>query len=220
VLTPFEQLTVGSNNLSTRFSGIIDDQGFGGSLAKVGTGKLVLSGANNYSNGTTISGGALLVGNRRGSATGSGAVQVLSGILGGAGSIAGPVTIGTGSGEGAFLAPSKGSGPKTLRILSPITLQSDATYNYKMNTRQAIGDRVIANGVTIESSAQISITFVGHRVMTVGTVFTLFSNTAVTPISGIFANLADGSTLTIGSNTLQASYSGGDGNDLTLTVVP
>ena len=30
----------------------------------------------------------------------------------------------------------------------------------------------------------------------------------------------DGGTITIGSNTFQADYAGGDGNDLTLTVVP
>ena len=35
-----------------------------------------------------------------------------------------------------------------------------------------------------------------------------------------FSNLPDGSTVTIGSNTFQADYEGGDGNDLTLTVVP
>ena len=39
-------------------------------------------------------------------------------------------------------------------------------------------------------------------------------------ISGTFANLPDGSTFTVGRNTLQANYKGGDGNDLTLTVVP
>ncbi len=48
----------------------------------------------------------------------------------------------------------------------------------------------------------------------------MISNTAATPISGTFANLADGSTLTAGHNKFQVSYSGGDGNDLTLTVVP
>jgi hypothetical protein len=50
--------------------------------------------------------------------------------------------------------------------------------------------------------------------------FTVIDNTAATPIAGTFANLADGSTITIGSNTFQAGYEGGDGNDLTLTVVP
>lgn len=53
-----------------------------------------------------------------------------------------------------------------------------------------------------------------------GTVLTAIDNTAATPIAGTFSNLADGSTFTIGSNTFQASYESGTGNDLTLTVVP
>ena len=44
------------------------------------------------------------------------------------------------------------------------------------------------------------------------------NNMAVTPIAGTFANLPDGGTITTGSNTFQANYEGGDGNDLTLTV--
>ena len=35
-----------------------------------------------------------------------------------------------------------------------------------------------------------------------------------------FANLPDGSTFTAAHNNFQVSYSGGDANDLTLTVVP
>jgi hypothetical protein len=46
------------------------------------------------------------------------------------------------------------------------------------------------------------------------------TDTASSAISGTFANLADDSTVTVGVNKLQVSYSGGDGNDLTLTVVP
>ena len=44
-------LTVGSNNLSTTFSGVIQD---GGSLTKVGRGTLILTNANTYTGGTTI----------------------------------------------------------------------------------------------------------------------------------------------------------------------
>jgi hypothetical protein len=38
-------LTVASNNLSTTFSGIIEDSGYGGSLTKIGTGTLDLMGS-------------------------------------------------------------------------------------------------------------------------------------------------------------------------------
>ena len=58
------QLTVGSNNLSTEVSGEIQDGGsFGGSgasLVKVGTGTLTLSGNNSYTGATTISAGTVM----------------------------------------------------------------------------------------------------------------------------------------------------------------
>ena len=38
-------------------------------------------------------------------------------------------------------------------------------------------------------------------------------------ISGTFTNLPDGGSIIIGNNAYQANYQGGDGNDLTLTVV-
>src|SRR5439155_5297353 len=69
-------LTVGSNNLSTTFSGVIQDSG---SLTKIGTGILTLIGANTYAGGTTINGGTLLVNNKSDSGTGSDAVQVNAG---------------------------------------------------------------------------------------------------------------------------------------------
>lgn len=218
VLLGSNQLTVGSTNLSTQFSGVIQDDG---SLVKSGAAVLTLSGANTYTGGTTVLSGTLEVHNNTGSATGSGAVLVAGGVLSGKGIISGAVTIGTGSGAGAFLAPGKGgSKPTTLTVQSTLTFNSDGSYICQLNTSKGRSDQVIANGVTIDSGAMFTLTVVANKKLSAGKVFTLINNTAATPISGTFANLADGSTVTIGPNKFQVSYSGGDGNDLTLTVVP
>ena len=218
-------LTVGNNNLNTLFSGVVQDGGpfggTGGSLSKIGNSRLTLSGANTYTGGTTVTAGGLKVSNPTGSATGTGAVGVNAGTLRGGGIIGGTVTIGTGSGSGAFLAPGQGaSKPTTLTIQSALTIQADGTYTYKLNLKKAKADKVVANGVTINSSALFSFLKVSRGTLTPGTVFTAIDNTAATPIAGTFSNLADGSTFTAGNNTFQVDYQGGDGNDLTLTVVP
>ena len=55
-----DTLTVGGNNTSTTFSGVIRDSGGGPlSLTKQGTGVLTLSGANDYRGATTIAAGTL-----------------------------------------------------------------------------------------------------------------------------------------------------------------
>jgi hypothetical protein len=83
-----------------------------------------------------------------------------------------------------------------------------------------VADSVIVNGVTINPGAQFTFHDESSGTVTSGMVFTLISNTSANPISGTFSNLSDGAIVTISGNNFQADYQGGDGNDLTLTVVP
>jgi autotransporter-associated beta strand protein len=220
VLLGANTLTIGSNNQSTAFSGVIQDSG---GVTKSGSGTLTLTGSSTYTGNTTVTGGMLGVNNRRGSGTGSGSVNVQAGTLAGKGIISGPVAIGTGSGIGAFLAPAAGSNVQAvLTIQSALTFNADATYAYtfKANRTRARTDEVIANGVIINSGAMIALSGQTQGRLTTGLTLTLIRNTSANPISSTFSNLPDGAIVTINGNNLQASYSGGDGNDLTLTVVP
>ena len=72
-------LTVGGDNSSTTFSGLISDIGAAGSLQleKIGTGTFTLTGANTYVGGTLVQGGELVVG--ASGALGTGPVTIAAG---------------------------------------------------------------------------------------------------------------------------------------------
>ena len=56
-------LSVGANNASTTYSGVLSDNATGAALIKLGSGMLTLTGSSTYTGLTTITGGTLQVGN-------------------------------------------------------------------------------------------------------------------------------------------------------------
>ncbi len=214
----WEALTVGSNNLSTTFSGVIQD---GGSLIKIGRGVLTLANSNTYTGGTIIKKGTLLAATNAGSATGTGSVQVVnSATLGGPGRISGSVTVGDGTHSGAtLLGGSNATTRGTLSIDNTLTFKSLSTYRCVLNRTSGNASRINAVGVTINNGANFTFVESGMGTLAPGTVLMVISNISASPFAGTFANLPDGSTLTSNGNTFKVNYQGNDGNDLTLTVV-
>jgi autotransporter-associated beta strand protein len=100
-----QTLSVGSNNLNTTFSGVIQDGGIfggvGGSLTKIGAGTLTLSGANTYTGDTNVNRGVLQA---DGSITSNTFVNH-GGTLAGTGTINGNVTNNGKVSPGALGAP-------------------------------------------------------------------------------------------------------------------
>ena len=216
-------LTVGSNDLTTTFSGVIQDGGAGGgtggSLTKLGRGELTLGSANTYTGGTIVSDGKLIVNNTLGSGTGTGPVQVLGGNLTGNGIIAGAVTVGGDNRTIAVLAPgSRQAATFTIQGSLTFAISGNYDWSYTGNLRRVRFDQVLANGVVINSGTGFN--FFPRGTLQVGTVLTVINNTSASPIAGTFSNLADGAIIVTNGGKFQADYEGGDGNDLTLTVVP
>ena len=117
------QLTTGSNNLSTTVSGGIIGTG---SLVKIGSGTLTLSGDSRLLFGTTmVNAGAMIVDG----ALGSSLTTANSGAtLGGSGAV-GSTTINTG---GTF-APGPSGAPGTMTIRGNLAFQSGALYVVQVN---------------------------------------------------------------------------------------
>ncbi|HEY3762035.1 MAG TPA: polysaccharide lyase family protein [Verrucomicrobiae bacterium] len=112
---------IGAKNTTNTYAGVIADAGVT-SVIKIGTGTLILTGANTYSGSTTVSGGILMANSSAGSATGIGAVSVNSGgILGGIGIVSGAVTVNSGGG----FAPGNPFG--TLTLSNSLMLASGST---------------------------------------------------------------------------------------------
>jgi len=166
------ELTVGSNNLSTEVSGVISDNcgcgPGGGAIVKVGTGTLTLSGANTYTGGTTVNGGVLIV---NGSVLGP--VTVGQGTtLGGSGSVGSTTVAGT-------LSP--GNSPGTLTVLGNLALTPTATYTVEV-TPAAHDLTIVTGSATLAGTLNL----VATPGVGVATPFTILTGA---PVTGTFSTV-------------------------------
>jgi outer membrane autotransporter protein len=165
-----KQLTVGSNNLSTTVSGTIEDGGaaggVGGSLVKVGTGTLTIDGAGTYTGGTTVSEGALVVGdfaNPSAALSGGGPIFVGSGAtLGGYGSVTGAVT------NSGVIAPGSAAPGLSGSPMGAFTVNGNYTgaggtmaINTVLGGSGSPSDRLVISGGAASGSTTVHVTNVG-----------------------------------------------------------
>jgi fibronectin-binding autotransporter adhesin len=164
-------LTFGGTNTgnNTFAGGIVDgDGGYATNVAKVGTGRWILTGNSTYTGGTvvgtsTASGGSLLINGTNNN--GAGAYSIINGVLGGSGAITttGGVTVSKTSSSvyGTLVAGSdQGTGDNVaLTINGNVTI--DGTLRSSLNSN-GVADLLVVNGSLDVSGATVELNLYGN----------------------------------------------------------
>jgi len=212
---------------NTLISAVITEVGTGSGIIKDGSGTLTITANNTYTGGTTVNSGTLLVNGTGDLGTGNVTVNN-SGTLGG-NSTSPIINRGTFDdarfrvtvAAGGNLAPGNGGNNTAVLTLNALTLQPASNFRIDINgTSPGTGyDRLVLTGsgnnryVITNSNLVVSV----GTTLSVGQTFLIGLRTSGGSIRGEFAqgNSVVGSDGTVFS----VSYTGGDGNDIVLTVV-
>jgi autotransporter-associated beta strand protein len=204
-------VSIGALNIDTDFGGTFDGYIL---IEKVGTGKLVFWGNNNYGGTTTIKNGKFFVSNDPIKGVFQSPIIVEKGTFGGSGKSTASATIGTGGGSGAFLEPGNNDIDDRLSIAA-LTMKADATYKAELNLGTAKGDKIIVTSTTLLNSPVLSISSIAGTLPS-GTAYTLIDNTGTNPINGTFKDLPEMALISVGGYNFRITYKGGDGNDVVI----
>ncbi|EMI55873.1 dockerin type I domain-containing protein [Rhodopirellula sallentina] len=109
--------------------------------------------------------------------------------------------------------------PGTLAIDANLTFSDTSSFNVDIFDTTpgidfdqiAVTGTVTLNGATLVTSASLA--------TNVGQTIEIISNDGIDAVSGTFAGLPEGSTVDVGGLPFSISYTGGDGNDVTLTEI-
>lgn len=181
-------------------------------MTKSGAGVLDVLATSSHTGGTTVAAGNLAV-----EGTVPGTISVAAGAtVSGADGNLGEVTSVGGTVTAGF-----STSPFTSDANS-VTLDADSTFAAQLNGTAAGNassghSRLIVAAGTTLAGATLTTSMGGGYSAAVGDVLTIL--TAGTTLTGTFKNLPEGGHLTTGGKVFRISYTGGDGNDITLTNV-
>ncbi|HXI23964.1 MAG TPA: choice-of-anchor Q domain-containing protein [Pyrinomonadaceae bacterium] len=204
---------VTGNGLPTTLTGALTISNTSGVTLSQST---TLNAASSIATGATFNTGAfaLTVGN---TLTNSGTLNVSNnGTIKGTGTVSGPVSVNS----GGTVAPGSSAG---ILNTGNVSFSSGSTHSVEIGgaTAGTQYDQLNVTGTVSLGGATLSLTRLNSYTPNVGQTFTIINNDDTDAVSGTFNGLIQGATITDFLGTGQnatISYTGGDGNDVILTV--
>jgi VCBS repeat protein len=133
------------------------------------------------------------------------------------GTLGGTATIGNLDVTGGTVAPGASAG-----ILTTVSFGLGAAGTFAVEiggTTPGTGhDQIAVNGATTLAGT-LAPTLINGFDPAPGTEFVIIATNSIGPVNGTFAGLAEGAEFTAGGGSWRISYTGGDGNDVTLTAL-
>ncbi|NBC32107.1 MAG: hypothetical protein GVY13_05465, partial [Alphaproteobacteria bacterium] len=142
-------------------------------------------------------------------------VTVMGGTVGGSGAIGG-LTLASGT----SVSPG-GAGAAGTFSTGSLTAPAGATLSVEIGGTMAGTefDQIVVAGTVDVTDATLDASLISGFTPSVGEEFVIIDNNGTTDaVTGTFAGLAEGATLTVGGIDFTISYQGGDGNDVVLTA--
>ncbi len=190
----------------------ITGTGTNAQVIKNGSGTLNLPGTNTYLGDTIVNAGTLKV---------NGVVQS-NVVLNSNSTLGGTGTVGkiTSSGSSQINITPGDNGPGILKVAGATALNSNTELIIQLNgnTAGTEYDQLRCAGTINLGSAALTVVRHAEFEPALNKVFVIVTNAATFSITGQFIGLPSGATVTFDGVTYQVSYTGGSGNDVTLTV--
>ncbi len=180
-----------------------------GNLVKNGTGRMEINGAMPQGGGFSLTAGTVLCNH---------AVMAKPVNVSGTGNLGGTGTVLNVTLSGGSITPGVNNSG-TLTVTGSAQLNAAASVNSYITSGSPGGSTLlVTQGGFTAGGGTLGLTFHPAYVPYVGQVITLVDNQSMNAVSGTFAGLPEGSTLTQGGVQYRVSYAGGTGNDVTLTT--
>ena len=212
-------LTVGDNNATSTFSGVLQNTAGTLALTKIGSGTLELTNTSTYTGATTVTGGTLSLGTTGSIANSATTVQTGATLMGTG--TTGALTINA----GGFHKPGNSPGITTVNgnyiengaLEIEIGTPSGSVPGTDYDQVKVIG----GGSVTIGGTATLTVPYLGAAATFnpgIAQVYTIIDNDGTAPgdTTGTFTGLPEGATVTVDGKLLKIFYQGGDGNDVVL----